>query len=286
MNNKIMLYNGISMPSLIQGLPLIMSMKKINFCAFERIITSSVKNGINGFDTSHDYGKSEKYLGKAIRGFEKRGVLKREDIFITTKIGNGQQYEGNIEYHVNMALDRLRVTYIDLMLLHWPTPNCYINNWKKLEKIYESGKIKSIGLANCTERHLFALFNSGIKYKPHVVQFEYHPFRTVAGLVKMCKDNNIAVQAYTSLCQMIPLVTENELLKKLVVKYKKTIAQILLRWDMQQNIVPIFRSYNENRIRENTQIFDFVIDEYDMQQIFGLNIDYKYHPESMNCPGF
>jgi diketogulonate reductase-like aldo/keto reductase len=102
----------------------------------------------------------------------------------------------------------------------------------------------------------------------------------------MCKDNNIAVQAYTSLCQMIPLVTENELLKKQAVKYKKTIAQILLRWDIQQNIVPIFRSYNENRIKKNTQIFDFVIDECDMQQIFGLNIDYKYHPESMNCPGF
>jgi diketogulonate reductase-like aldo/keto reductase len=130
MNNKIMLYNGIGMPSLIQGLPLIMSMKKMNFGAFEHIIATSIKNGISGFDTAHDYGKSEKYLGKAIKSLEKRGVLRRADIFIATKIGNGQQYEGNIEYQVNMALDRLRVAYIDLMLLHWPTPNCYVNNWK------------------------------------------------------------------------------------------------------------------------------------------------------------
>jgi diketogulonate reductase-like aldo/keto reductase len=281
-----MLYNGTGMPFLLQGLPLIMSLSKMKFGVFKRIIASSIKNGINGFDTSHDYGKSEKYLGKAIRDFEKKGVLRREDIFIVTKIGNWQQYDGNIEYHVNMALERLRVAYIDLMLLHWPVPDCYINNWKKIEKIYESGKIKSIGLANCTERHLLALFNSGIQYKPHVVQFEYHPFRTVVGLVKMCKDNNIAIQAYASLCQMIPLVTENKLLKNLAIKYNKTIAQILLRWNIQQNIVPIFRSYNENNIKENAQIFDFEIEENDMHQIFSLNIDYKYHPESINCPGF
>jgi diketogulonate reductase-like aldo/keto reductase len=274
------------MPPFIQGLPLIMALSKINFSAFEHIVASSVKNGITGFDTSHDYGKSENYLGKVIRNLEKRDILKRENIFITTKIGNGQQYDGNIESCVNMALNALRVDYIDLMLLHWPVPGCYINNWKKLEKIYETGKIKSIGLANCTERHLLALFNAGIKYKPHVVQFEYHPFRTVANLVEICKQNKIAIQAYASLCRMIPLVTENKVLKELAVKYHKNIAQILLRWSIQQNIVPIFRSYNENRIKENSRIFDFEIDENDMRRIFNLNIDYKYHPESLSCPGF
>lgn len=213
-------------------------------------------------------------------------MLRREDIFITTKIGNGQQHEGNIEAYVNMALENLKLSYIDLMLLHWPVPDYYINNWKKLEKVYETGKIKSIGLANCTERHLLALLDSGIKYKPHVVQFEYHPFRTVVGLVKMCKDNNIAIQAYSSLCQMIPLVTENKILKNMAIKYQKSIAQILLRWNIQQNIAPIFRSYNEGRIKEDALIFDFEINEDDMHRLFELNIDYKYHPESINCPGF
>jgi diketogulonate reductase-like aldo/keto reductase len=286
MKNKVGLYNGLKMPSLIQGLPLIMSLKKIGFDFFEQIITISLRNGIAGFDTSHDYGKSEKYLGRAIKKCVNKGLIGREDIFITTKIGNGQQHDGNMETHIDMALHALGVTYIDLMLLHWPVPNRYIHNWKKLENIYESGKVKAIGLANCTERHLAELFNSGIKYKPHVVQFEYHPFRTVVDLVKMCKDNNIAIQAYTSLCQMIPLVTENKLLKNLTIKYHKSIAQILLRWSIQQNIVPIFRSYNEKRIKENIHSFDFNIDEDDMQRIFNLNIDYKYHPESMNCPGF
>jgi diketogulonate reductase-like aldo/keto reductase len=286
MKNKIELYNGIRMPSLIQGLPLIMSLKKMRLDSFEQIIAFSIRNGITGFDTSHEYGKSEEYLGKVIKSMRKKEAIKREDIFITTKIGNGQQYDGNIEAHVNMALHSLKVAYIDLMLLHWPVPDYYIKNWQKLENVYESEKVRAIGLANCTERHLIKLFNSNIKYKPHVVQFEYHPFRTVVNLVKMCNDNNIVIQAYTSLCQMIPLVTENEILKKIAAKYHKSIAQILLRWSIQQDIAPIFRSYNESRIKENSQLFDFDIGEDDMRQIFKLNIDYKYHPESMNCPGF
>jgi methylglyoxal/glyoxal reductase len=287
MNKKTLtLSNGIEIPRIVQGVPLILGLENITSTYFDRLITHSIEKGVRSFDTSHDYGRSEEMLGKSIAKLLKKGIIKREDIFITSKIGNGQQKIGNMIASVDHSLKSLKLDYIDSMLLHWPTPDHYINNWKKLEAIYETGKVKSIGICNCVERHLIALMESGIYYKPMIVQFEYHPFRTVPSLVKICKEHNMAIQAYTSLCQMIPLVTGNKTINELSQKYNKTIAQILLRWAIQQNIIPIFRSYNEQRITQNVQIFDFELDEVDMQCLFALNIDYKYHPESMNCPGF
>jgi diketogulonate reductase-like aldo/keto reductase len=286
MDKYITLSNNVKMPVLIQGMPLIMGLRKMSFKNFEALMNKSIENGILGFDTSHDYGNSERFIGKALKNIFKTGLVKREDVFVTTKIGNSQQYQGNISSYVDEALKVLKLDYIDLVLLHWPIPGCYIENWKKLEKEYERGKVKAIGLANGLERHLNALFKADINYKPQVVQFEYHPFRTVPRLVQYCRENGMAIQAYSSLCTMIPLVTENKVLKDLSQKYNKSIPQIILRWDIQQGITPLFSSYKEKHVKECSALFDFQIEKEDMEKISGLNIDYKYHPESLNCPGF
>lgn len=283
---SVMLSNGVEMPLLIQGLPLILDFKDVSKKDFTDLILYSMRSGVRAFDTSREYGMSENYIGYALRQAFKEQVAKREDIFITTKIGNREQYEGRIEAYVDHSLRTMKLEYIDLMLLHWPTPDCYIENWGKLEKVYKSGKVRAIGMANCLERHLQAIGEAGFDTLPQVVQFEYHPFRTVPSLVAYCKAHGMQMQAYSALCLMIQMVVENRLLKELAVKYHCSIPQIMLRWVMQQDIAPIFRTYKMKNLKSNLELDGLVLEKEDMQRLFELNINYKYHPESLNCAGF
>jgi len=283
-DSTITLYNGVVMPKLIQGLPLIMGLNMPQK-QFDEIIRCSLRCNIYAFDTSHDYGKSERYLGNALSLLCKEKI-NRKDIFIVTKIGNGQQYAGNISECVDQALKTLQTDYIDLMLLHWPVPNHYIENWKKLEKVYESGKVKAIGIANAQVRHLEALLSADINCAPHVVQTEIHPFNTCRDLVDYCKEKNIALQACSALCMMISMVKENTVLQSIAKQKNRTIAQIILRWHVQQTIAPVFRSYDEKHLEEMREIYNFELSLPEMEVISGLNSDYRYHPESLNCPGF
>lgn len=283
---NITLSNGVQMPRLHQGVPLINSYAAHATEIFSEIIKTSLDNGIRAFDTSHDYGKSELLLGRTLKKLFQVSKYNREDVFITTKIGNEQQLGGDISGAVNAALKTLKIEQIDLVLLHWPVPNVYVSNWRKLIELYKEGKIRSIGIANVHERHLDLLKKENVEMMPHVVQFEYHPFRTVPSLVGYCKKENISIQAYTSLLQMIPLIRENELLNNLAKKYSKSIPQIVLRWNLQKDINPIFRSYNIRHLVETANVFSFELSKEDMNQIDLLNINFKFHPESMNCPGF
>lgn len=283
---KIRLSNDYEMPCLLQGLPLLRDYRNQSRSYFYNIVSNSVRCGVSGFDTSHDYGKSEKMLGVVLKKMFSHDLVKRSELFITTKIGNGQQIEGNIEEYVDTALQQLKLDYIDLMLLHWPYPGKYITNWKKLEHIYKSGKIKAIGLANVRERHLKALLESGIEIVPHVVQVEYHPFFSQPEFMDYCKSLNIAIQAYSPLVQMIPLVTTNRTLKDIALTKGKSIPQIILRWVIQNAVTPIFRSYNVRHIQESADVFSFALDSNEMDSLNALNINYKFHPESLNCPGY
>ncbi|MCQ2106158.1 MAG: aldo/keto reductase [Fibrobacter sp.] len=283
-DSRIELSNGVKMPNLIQGIPLLRDYANRSSKSFLDIIKLSLDCGIRAFDTSHDYGKSEAFLGKSIKWLTQKTQYKREDIFIVTKIGNGQQLSGRVEDAVNASLKTLGVDEIDLMLLHWPVPDVYVENYRILERIYKTGKVRAIGIANVLERHLKTMKQNG--FVPHVAQFEYHPFRTVPSLMDYCKNENITVQAYTSLLQMIPKITENETLIRLSEKYKKTIPQIVLRWHIQQGIAPVFRTYNPKHLKESVGVFDFSLSDEDMNCISSLNENFKFHPESMNCPGF
>lgn len=283
-DNRIELSNGVKMPNLIQGIPLLRDYANKSSKSFYDIIKLSLDSGIRAFDTSHDYGKSESFLGESIRLLSKKTQYKRDDIFIVTKVGNEQQLMGQVEDAVDTSLKTIGVDQIDLMLLHWPVPNVYVENYRILEKIYKTGKVRAIGIANVLERHLNTMKQNG--FIPHVAQFEYHPFRTVPNLISSCRNEKITVQAYTSLLQMIPKITENETLLTLSAKYKRTIPQIVLRWHIQQGIAPVFRTYNPKHLKESVEIFNFSLSEEDMNCIFSLNENFKFHPESMNCPGF
>lgn len=285
MNNTIRLSNGKEMPFLFQGLPLIMGLKSIGRNQFEEIVANSMSNGIHGFDTSHDYGKSEDYLGSSFQELMKKGI-NRDDFFVVTKIGNAQQYEGHIEDCVELSLKTLQLDYIDLVLLHWPVPDHFIPNWKKLEKVYESGKVGSIGIANARVRHLKQLLDSDINEKPHIVQTEIHPFNSCEEIRTYCKQQDIALQSCSSLCLMIDKVKKNPLLNRMASKYEKSVAQVMLRWLIQLNIAPIFRAFNEKHIVEMRELFNFNITKEDIDRISSLNENYRFHPESLNCAGF
>ena len=237
-----------------------------------------------GFDTARDY-ENESLLGEIFNRMFLRGNCNREDIFITTKVGNEQQRGRNMEAEIDFSLKSFHLEYVDLWLLHWPLPEYWLDNWEQVTKIYEKGKVKAIGIANCRERHIEAITKSGLML-PHVIQVEYHPFRTVPGLKKKCMENKIQLEAYSANCLMLPFVRNNAVLNDLSQKYKKSVTQIIMRWHIQQSVVPIFRSFNINHIRDNVEIFDFELSDEEMQRIYNLNQDYKFHPESVNCPGY
>lgn len=286
MKKTVELSNGLTMPRLIQGLPLIMGLKGINLFEFEKIIRNSIEADICGFDTSHDYGKSEEYIGRSVKKLIREGIINRDQVFITSKIGNSQQYGGDIEECVDKSLRKMGMEYIDCMLLHWPVPDRFIHNWQKLIDVYKKGKVRSIGIANVQVRHLKALEDASVSMLPHIVQTEIHPFNTCVDMRNYCAKNDIALQSCSSLCLMIAEVRENITLIELGKKYHKSVAQIMLRWGLQNNVSPVFRAFKENHIVEMSDLFTFEIGNQDMELINSLNINFRYHPESLNCAGY
>lgn len=280
------LSNGIKMPRIMMGTSI--CDLRGNEKALHKKLEDSIIYGESlktvGFDTGRDYA-NESLLGDIFNRMINNGVCKREDIFITTKVGNGQQRLRNMENEIDISLKSFRLDYIDLWMLHWPLPDYWLDNWKQVVDIYKKGKVRAIGIANLRERHIRELLNSGLDL-PHVVQVEYHPFRTVPEFKKMCVDNHIQLEAYSANCLMLPFVKENKVLRQIAEKHNKSITQIIMRWHVQQHVVPIFRSFNPNHIKDNTDVYNFELSNQEMEDIYSLNIDYKFHPESLNCPGY
>lgn len=168
------------------------------------------------------------------------------------------------------SLDRLKVSYVDLYLIHWPVPGCYLSTWKELESILESGRALSIGVSNFDIRHLEELRKiSGVI--PAVNQIECHPLCYPAELIEYCKAFGIQVQAYAPLAR--GAYFDNDVMCVLGTKYARTPAQIGLRWAIQKGISVIPKSINPERIRSNGNIFDFNIEDEDMAIIDTLNED-------------
>ena len=277
--DNILLSNGTKMPVMV------MSTNYMDYPLMKEVVVAGLKLGFRAFDTARDYG-NEPIVGQVIKDSLKELGMKRQDIFITTKIGNGQQTMGNIDEQINISLKNLQTDYVDLWLMHWPYPDYYVDTWHKMEKVYENGKARAIGMANYHIRHFEYLFSRGIEISPHCVQFECHPMRTADELIQYCQSKNIAVQAYSPICRMIPRIRESEILKEISFRTGKTIAQIILRWHYQRGTIPVFKSTKPKRLKENYDIWDFKLSEEEMLMINSLDEDYKYHLESASCPGF
>lgn len=232
----------------------------------ESAIEAAVQNGYRLIDTASAY-KNEENVG---RGIARCGIPRR-DLFVTTKIWNNAQHLGDVEGAFNRSLDRLGLDYIDLYLIHWPVPGCYLSTWKEMEKILESGRALSIGVSNFEIRHLEELRKvSGIV--PAVNQIECHPLCYPKELIEYCQANGIQVQAYAPLARGAYL--DNDVLCVLGTKYAHTPAQVGLRWAVQKGISVIPKSVHPERIASNSRIFDFEIEQEDMDLLDTLNQDY------------
>lgn len=229
----------------------------------ENAIISAVESGYRLIDTASVY-KNEENVG---RGIASCGIP-RNELFITTKVWNTAQRLGDIQGAFERSLDRLKLDYVDLYLIHWPVPGCYLSTWKVLEEIQKSGRALSIGVSNFEIRHLEELeANSGII--PAVNQIECHPLCYPKELIDYCQDKGIQVQAYAPLARGAYL--DNDVMCVLGTKYAHTPAQIGLRWATQKGISVIPKSVHPDRIRSNGNIFDFTIEQEDMDLIDTLN---------------
>ena len=256
MNKKIKeLSNNIKMPAIGFG-----TYKSGNEDETAEIVSYALKVGYRQIDTASFYGNE---IGIGI----KNSGIDREEIFIVTKIWNYDHgYENTIKA-CNESLKKLQVEYLDLYLIHWPN-ELNAETWRALEYLYKCGKVKAIGVCNFKIGHLEELKKTA-QIMPMVNQIEIHPLSNKEGMLQYCQNNNIQLVAWSPI--MRGRVFSNELIIGLSEKYKKTIAQIILRWHVQRGVIPIPKSSNKERIKENLNIFDFEISNEDMKIINSLN---------------
>ncbi len=260
--NYLTLNSGTAMPSVGMGL-----MKLPDAPETESLIRDAIALGYRLFDTASSY-KNEAELGRAIRS----SGIPREEFFITSKIWNTAQRLGNAEGAFNRSLERLGLDYIDLYLIQWPVPGCYMETWHALEQFYLSGRARAIGVANFTVEDLTYLISEA-EILPAVNQIEYHVLGGRSDLRVFCQSKGIAVQAGAPLAQGAFL--DREILKAIADRHEKSVAQVGLRYLLQLGISVVPRSVHMNHLRENLDLFDFELTEEEMNTIEGLREGYR-----------
>jgi methylglyoxal/glyoxal reductase len=228
-----------------------------------RTVRYALKIGYRQIDTAELYG-NEKDVGRALR----ESGIRREDVFITTKVWNSHQGYDSTLYACEGSLGRLGLSYVDLYLIHWPVQGLGDETWRAMIKLLHQGKARAIGVSNYSIRELNELLDKS-DIVPAVNQVEFHPFLYQEELLRFCKNNNIQLEAYSPLTRGKRL--NHPKILELAKKYNKTPAQVLIRWSLQHNVIVIPKSIHEARIKENSQVFDFQLEPKDMKLLDSLN---------------
>jgi diketogulonate reductase-like aldo/keto reductase len=230
------------------------------------LILYAFEIGYRHVDTAAMY-ENEKEVGQAVR----ESGIPREEIFITTKLWNSDHGYDNTIKAFQHSLERLGLDYIDLYLIHWPVENIRLESWRALEKLYNEGLCKSIGVSNYMERHLNELLSNS-SVIPVVNQVEFSPFLYLKELQNYCESKGIALESYSPLTKGYKLKDPNMI--DIACNYDKSTSQILIRWCLQKGVIVIPKSSQKEHIKENADVFDFNISDADMIALDNLNENY------------
>jgi len=234
----------------------------------------AIEAGYRHIDTAAIY-QNELGVG---RGVHESGI-DRSDIFITSKVWNSDQgYDSTLRAFDN-SLKKLGTDYLDLYLIHWPVAGKYKDTWKALEYLYQQKRVKAIGVSNFLKHHLEDLLPV-VEFIPMVNQLEFHPYLLQQELQDYCVSHQIQYEAWSPLMQ--GKAFEIEAFKDIAEKYDKSVAQLLIRWNLQKGIITIPKSSNQERIVQNTDVFDFHISDEDIRSIDALDCNERVGPDPDN----
>ena len=254
----IKLNNGIEMPQIGFGV------WKIPFNQTAKVVTDAIKNHYRLIDTAKQYGNEEQ-VGQGI----KDSGIERKQLFLTTKIFNGDQGDfDKLRNAFNEQLKKLGNDHVDLLLLHWPVFNKYIESWRALEAIYNDGQARAIGVCNFDVDHLQKLMDHA-NIMPMVNQIEFNPRIHQPDTVAFCQDNHIQLEAWSPLGN--GQLLNSPVINKIAKEHGKSPAQVIIRWELQQGFIVIPKSIHEERMRENRDVYDFELDADEMEAIAMLD---------------
>lgn len=260
------LHNGVQMPYLGLGVYLSEDGAEV-----VNAVKWALDMGYRHIDTASIY-QNEKGVGIGI----KQSSVPREDVFLVSKVWNSDQgYESTLQAFED-SLNRLGTEYLDLYLIHWPVKGKFTETWKALEFLYNTKRVRAIGVSNFMQHHLEALLPKA-DVIPMVNQMEFHPYLVQQDLLDYCNSKKIQYEAWSPMMQ--GKIFDIELFKDLADKYNKTIAQIVLRWDLQKGVITIPKSSKKERIRANADIFDFELSQEDIRFLDGLNQGRRFGPD-------
>jgi methylglyoxal/glyoxal reductase len=259
--SKIRLSNGVEVPVLGLG-----TFRSEKGAETQKAVAWALEAGYRHIDTAAMYGNEED-VGLAVA----QSQVKREEVFITTKLRNDDHgYESTLKA-CEESLRTLKMDYIDLYLVHWPVTGLREKTWEAFLKLYEQGKCRAIGVSNYTIRHLDELL-AHTPLVPMVNQIEIHPFLYRKDLIDYCMARSIAVEAYSPLSKARRM--DDPRLVAITGKYQRSGAQVLIRWSLQHGWISLPKSVRQERIIENAGVFDFELDQADMQIMDSMDEGY------------
>jgi diketogulonate reductase-like aldo/keto reductase len=265
------LNNGVEMPWVGLGVFKTQPGKEV-----ENAVRWALEIGYRHIDTASFY-QNEDGVGKALA----ESGVNRDDVFVTTKVWNSEQGYDKTLRAFDTSRKKLGIDVVDLYLIHWPIKPTFKETWKALEKLYADGKVRAIGVSNFLAHHIQELLDE-FDVPPAVDQVEWHPFVLQKELLDFCKQHNIQFEAWSPLTR--GRFFDNEVIQDISRKHGKSPAQVLIRWDLQHEVVTIPKSVHRERIEENSKVFDFELSDEDMRRLDALDTNTRIgpHPDEMS----
>lgn len=271
-------YNGRTMPKIGLGT---YRVKDSDEC--RESVKHAIEQGYRSIDTAMIYG-NEETVGQGIKeGLESTG-LSREDLFITSKLWLTDFGRQNVEEAYRQSVEKLGLDYLDLYLMHWPGTNeaVMIDSWRGMEDLYKQNQVKNIGVSNFTPEHFEALL-AQVSIKPVINQVEFHPYLTQNKLRKYLEAQNIIMESWSPL--MNSQILHDDVINEVANEVGKTPAQVVIRWNIQHDVVVIPKSVTPHRIEENLDVWNFELSDNQMERIDQLNQDKRIGPNPLEFDG-